>query len=68
MGGGLFHSRALLTFYTAQYQKVSFMERFNCVKDEETMATWTMGGYNVLCYGGNILHCMKSHERKPRTN
>ena len=25
-------------------------------------------GYNALCYDGNIFHCMKSHERKPRTH
>ena len=25
-----------------------------------------MGGTNVECYGGNILHCMKRHEGKPR--
>ena len=32
------------------------------------VAYFIKGGYNVLCYGGNILHCMNSHERKPGTH
>ena len=33
--GGLIHSRALLTFYTAEHQMVSFIEMFNVLRMKE---------------------------------